>query len=105
FLGKKCKDQSVRANHLQKFTHILELLAVASPREVKPSSCARVDLYTHALTGRKQPFSRCLRDGPGVEDYPGRYSELARDADFDGVFVVHCDCLNKGSILCWPMTN
>src|SRR6478672_6627470 len=74
----------MRPNDVQIFPHILDLLTVASPSDVKPPSRARVDLDTEALARRKQPAPCRLGVGPGIEYALRRYTELARETNFGG---------------------
>src|SRR4029453_9338366 len=96
FLSQKCEYEPVRPNDVQIFAYIFDFLTLASPCGIKPPAYARVDFYTAALSCRKQPFSCCLRVGPGIEDALRRHAELPREANVDELLDFHCDCLTSG---------
>src|SRR4029450_11077248 len=96
FLSQKCEHESLRPNDVQIFAHIYDFLTGPLPCVETPPPSPRLDFYPAALSRRKQPFSCCLRVGPGIEDALRRHAELTREANVDELLGLACDCLTSG---------
>jgi hypothetical protein len=90
-LDRKREHEASRADHLEIFADMLDILAVAPLQDVEPAAGARVDLCAHDLSTRrrKQPSAGGPRIEPGVEDALRRRAQSAPDVDIDALLGVH----------------